>query len=136
MNVLVDNSVWVTALGKSHGQTNAADQSTAELSKLIGDGRVVMIGPIRQAILSGLKNDQQFQAVAEKLAAFPDLPVHRSTYELAAELCNQCRRAGIPGEHQDFLITAAAVENDIALYTRRPQFTQYARYSLLKLYKG
>ena len=58
MKVLVDTSVWSLALRRSLPH---AGPEVLELIELIREVRVLMIGPIRQELLSGVKNKAQFQ---------------------------------------------------------------------------
>ena len=51
MNVIVDTSVWSLALRRTPARTSA---EAAELAELIREGRVAMIGAVRQEILSGV----------------------------------------------------------------------------------
>ncbi len=77
-----------------------------ELNELIKERRVQMIGPIRQEILSGLKEETQFKALQKHLNAFPDLELITTDYERAAAFFNTNRRKGIQGSNTDFLICA------------------------------
>lgn len=54
MRVLVDTCVWSDALRKVNFK--ADDPIVKELKELIREGRVQMIGPIRQEILSGIRS--------------------------------------------------------------------------------
>ena len=58
MKLLVDTSVWSLALRRRASATLSAEEKrlTAVLAEAISDGRVVMIGPIRQELLSGSKS--------------------------------------------------------------------------------
>ena len=53
MKVLVDTCVWSQLLRKA---TDENDPIVLELNELIKEYRVQMIGPIRQELLSGIKN--------------------------------------------------------------------------------
>ncbi|MDA8411271.1 MAG: hypothetical protein M0001_12910 [Treponema sp.] len=79
-----------------------------EFKELIGDLRVMMIGPIRQEILSGISDDSKYEMLRTRIAAFPDEALTTEDYELAAKFSNQCRKAGVQGSHVDFLICAIA----------------------------
>ena len=75
MNVLVDTSVWSLALRR---KAKRNPEIVDELTELVREGRVVMTGPVRQELLSGIKADAQFRTLRERLRAFPDLEVdHR-----------------------------------------------------------
>ena len=123
MKVLVDTAIWSVALRRKTRFEN--DSIRAELASLVGDGRVVMIGPVRQELLSGIKERAQFDRLREHLQAFPDSPIASSDYEEAASFFNQCREKGIQGSNTDFLICAVAVRNEFSIFTTDENFTQY-----------
>lgn len=72
MNILVDTSVWSAALRRRTGAAHSLEQARAVgmLSDLIRQGRAVLIGAIRQELLSGIKLPAQFEALRLSLAAF------------------------------------------------------------------
>ena len=121
MSILVDTSVWSLALRRK----TAPSSGEETLKHLILDGQVRMIGPIRQELLSGISNPEQFEALKARLAYFPDTPIQTSDYELAASFFNLCRRNGIQGSHIDFLICAVAVSNEFQIYTTDKDFLSY-----------
>jgi hypothetical protein len=86
MNVLVDSSVWSLALRRN--TTNEAIVIVNVLRDLIADGRVVLLGAIRQEVLSGVRYKEQFARLQEYLRAFPDLELTTEDFELAAEFFN------------------------------------------------
>ncbi len=83
MKLLADTSVWSLALRRRRTAILSADEKrlVAVLSEAIRDGRVVMIGPIRQEILSGIKEQAQFVKLRSTLAAFRDEPIDTADYE-------------------------------------------------------
>lgn len=124
MNVLVDTSVWSRALRRAR----PVDDATAcEFAELIQEGRVVMIGPVRQEILSGIKTKSQFEQLREHLRAFPDLELDSADYEEAAMAYNRCRERGIQGSNTDFLICAVATRRDLSIFTTDGDFRHFAR---------
>jgi hypothetical protein len=54
MRVLVDTCIWSKALRRKNCNSNVIKR----LADLIYDGRVAIIGPIRQEILSGISNNK------------------------------------------------------------------------------
>ena len=107
MNVLPDTPIWSLAFRRR--ERNPADQVLVdELTELIRETRIVMIGPIRQEVLSGIAHIAQFNKVKKSIEAFDDLAINTEDYERAAQLFNMCRRKGIQGSHIDFLICAVA----------------------------
>ena len=73
-----------------------------KLRDLIADSRVVLLGAVRQEVLSGIKHQEQFDKLRERLRAFPNLTLDAEDYELAADYFNICRRNGIQGANTDF----------------------------------
>ncbi len=67
MNVLVDTSVWSLALRRKAPHGTSAER---ELVELISEGRVLMIGAIRQELLSGIRATAQFEKLRDSLRAF------------------------------------------------------------------
>jgi len=123
MSVLVDTSVWSLALRR----TNAAHPSQSVLERLILDGRVAIIGPIRQEILSGVKVATQFSQLRTQLKAFPDTVLTTEDFEEAAGFFNSCRTRGIQGSNTDFLICAVAVRGKMSILTMDGDFQHYAK---------
>ena len=87
------------------------------LTEAIQDGRTAMIGPIRQEILSGVKDPDQFERLRTALEAFPDEPITTSHYEEAARLFNLCRNHGVECGPVDILICAVAFANRWSILT-------------------
>ena len=83
---------------------------------------MVMIGPVRQELLSGIRDPAQFRKLRDHLRAFPDLPLATADFEYAAELFNLCRAKGVQGSNTDFLIGAIAVNHQLAILTTDKDF--------------
>ena len=111
MKLLADTSVWSLALRRRTTASLSADERrlVAALAEAIRDGRVVMIGPIRQELLSGIKSQAQFDKLRTALAAYRDEPIDTPDYEEAARLYNLCRTQGVQCGPVDILICAVAV---------------------------
>ncbi|TCK59383.1 type II toxin-antitoxin system VapC family toxin [Seleniivibrio woodruffii] len=133
MKILVDTSVWSLALRKKP-ESGSDIETVAKLSELIRDSRAVIIGAIRQEILSGISSKERFELLKTKIRAFEDLPLTTDIYELAAEFSNTCRSNGIQGSHTDFLICAAAAGHNVPIYTLDNDFEHYRKYIDIKLY--
>ncbi len=128
MEVLVDTSIWSLALRRPKGQTNDMERSlTAGLADLIRDNRARMIGPIRQELLSGIRESAQYERLRNYLRAFPDQPIGTADYEQAAQCSNQCRSRGIAGSEVDFLICAITHARKWQIFTMDADFKNYAK---------
>jgi len=132
MKVLVDTPIWSYAL---RSQNNKYQSEINELAFLIRDQRALIIGPIRQEILSGYSDLQKFTELKERLSYFENTPILNGDYELAAELCNNCRIKGIQGSHIDLLICAVASRLDVPIFTTDNDFRKYQTIISTKLYK-
>jgi len=131
MKVLVDTSVWSLVLRRRKPKSNPI---AVELENLIADLSVQIIGPIRQEILSGIREESQFKKLRESLQEFPDLPLTTFHYEQAAEFFNLCRAKGIQGSNTDFLICSVEVKQDIPIFTTDQDFSLYQTQLPIKLH--
>lgn len=134
MKVLVDTAIWSLALRRRSRAD--ADAVVSELTALVQDGRVAIIGPIRQEILSDLKDDMQFERLRDHLRAFPDIEITSVDYEDAASFFNRCRGKGIQGSNADFLICAVAARNGFQIFTTDGDFEHYSKVLPIELYRG
>ena len=125
MKVVVDTSVWSLALRSKSQPSN--ERVTSALASLIEDGRVAIIGAIRQELLSGVKDRTQFERLRDHLRAFPDTVVTSEDHEEAAGLFNRCREKGIQGSNTDFVICAVAARNGFAIFTTDEDFELFAK---------
>jgi predicted nucleic acid-binding protein len=132
VNVLIDTSVWSLALRRA---SQPADQYAEELAELIREGRVVMIGAIRQELLSGVRDTKQFATLRDHLRAFPDLALETDDFELAADFNNKCRTQGIQGSNIDFLICSVAVRRELSILTTDRDFSRYASVLPIQLHE-
>jgi predicted nucleic acid-binding protein len=130
MMVLVDTSVWSLAL-----RCKTPDASVQKLSELIMESMAVMIGPVRQELLSGISDEAVFNNLRSKLDAFEDLPIVANDYETAARFYNACRRNGVQGSHTDFLLCALAHNNSLLIFTTDQDFRHYAKFLPIRLYE-
>ena len=131
--VLVDTCVWSLAL---RHKTTGNEAVAIELEDLIKQFRVQLIGPIRQELLSGIRNEAQFNKLKKRLEPFPDIPIVTEDYEKAAEYYNLCRAKGIQGSNTDFLICSVAVRNDFLLFTTDNDFYLFSRHLPIRFYKS
>lgn len=132
MNVLVDTSIWSLALRRSKIVVNV---EMIELRRLIDDFEAAIIGPIRQELLSGIRDIKQFVFLRERLAAFPDLALKTADFEQAASYFNHCRVKGVQGSNTDFLICAVSSSRKMPIFTTDGDFAQFAKLLPIKLHR-
>ncbi len=130
MKVIIDSSIWYLSLRR---QKHKKEIVSDKLMQIIEDGRIVMLGAIRQEILSGIKVKNHFELLKKYLRAFPDLLLKYRDYELAAEFFNICRAKGVQGSNTDFLICAAAVNNDFSIYTSDKDFDLFKKHITIQM---
>jgi predicted nucleic acid-binding protein len=111
VKLLVDTSVWSLALRRKNTASLSPDepQLKAELVRAIQDGRVAMLGLLRQEILSGIKEKAQFDKVKAALDPYLDEPINTNDHLYAARVYNECRNQGVEAGTVDILICAVAV---------------------------
>lgn len=135
MKVLVDTSVWSLALRRKTKDLSASDRNLlGELTELIGEGRAILIGPVRQELLSGLRDEAVFERLRDSLRHFPDETLGEADYEEAARLFNVCQRKGISGTAVDLLLCAVSIRLEAPLFTTDSDFSRYAAQVPLKLH--
>ena len=123
MNVLVDTCVWSSALRRRRGEP---PREAIELAGLVKDGRALLLGIVRQELLSGVRTPGQFEKLRLTLRAFPDIAVETEDHETAAAFFNRCRARGIQGSAIDYLLCAVARRREISLFTTDADFERYA----------
>jgi predicted nucleic acid-binding protein len=135
MNVVIDTITWSLALRRRYGSLNSLEQQVVrELAELVRTSRALMIGAIRQEVLSGIRQHSQFAVLRDYLRDFRDEPVSMIDHERAAEHYNTCQSHGIQGSHADFLICAVAERLDATIFTLDADFTRYARHLPITLH--
>lgn len=132
MSVLVDTSVWSLALRRGVPRETPLEN---ELRDLVREGRVVMMGAIRQELLSGVRVELQFKRLRDRLRAFDDLVLEQADYEDAATCFNRCRSKGIQGGSIDFLICAVSARRKLPIFTTDRDFQHYAKVLPLTLHE-
>ncbi len=133
MKVIVDTCIWSLALRRTQ---NESESLVKELIELITELRVQIIGPIRQEILSGVKEKKQFSRLKKCLSAFPDLELQSPDFELAAEFFNTARSKGIQGSNTDFLICSVAHRLNLSIFTIDKDFSLYSQIFPISLYES
>ena len=118
---MVDTCIWSEVLRRKNPNPTVCEN----LAKLLRDLQAVLIGPVRQEILSGISDDEKFVKLKKILSCLPDAPIETMDYELAAQYSNICRRSGIQGSAVDFLICAVAVRNNFIICTVDKDFEHY-----------
>jgi predicted nucleic acid-binding protein len=131
----VDTGLWSLALRRKSHDLNAVEEVLQrKLTELIREGRAVLIGPVRQEVLSGIREGAVYERLRDSLKAFPDEVLTREDFEQAAKANNTCRAAGVSGSPVDFLICAVALRRGMEIFTTDADFANYARCIPIRLF--
>jgi len=131
LKVLVDTCIWSHALRSKKPEFEAQVKS---LETLIADQRVLIIGAIRQEVLSGYSDLNKFETLKTRLSYFENTPILDEDYITAARFYNECRQKGVQGSHIDLLICAVAVRLNIPILTSDKDFGFYQQHLPIKPY--
>lgn len=122
----MDTPVWSLALRRKQGALSHSERPVVlMLRELITAGRIVMIGPVRQEVLSGIQDTATFERIRDQLAEFPNEPLDRADDEEAARCFNRLAARGIASCSTDTLICAVALNRQAAIFTRDRDFERY-----------
>jgi len=135
MMVIVDTPVWSFALRRRDVDLSEQEfRLTQGLDELVREGRVQLLGSIRQEILSGIREDTQFQRVRKHLRFFEDVMLATEDYEEAARMSNRCKSSGIASTAADMLICAVSDRRRWQIFSTDQDFVRYGRVLDLHLY--
>lgn len=124
--ILVDTPVWSFALCRQAANLSAPERRSSQLlDSFIREGRVQLLGAVRQELLSGLREEPQFLRLRDYLRDFPDPPLETEDYEEAARASHRCRNAGIATSSVDMLMCAVAIRRRWEIFTPDQDFMRY-----------
>lgn len=98
------------------------------------DSRAVMMGAIRQELLSGIKTQAGFDVLKSTLTAFDDVTLAMQDYEKAAEVFNICRANGVQGSNTDFFICAVSINHQLPIFSVDNDFQMYRQWLPVQLH--
>jgi predicted nucleic acid-binding protein len=119
MKFLVDTCVWSLALRRRYvSRMNLNEQRLAsELRTAIEASNAAIIGPVRQEILSGIRDRAQFKRTLGLLEPFADEAMIPEDFVESARLFNLCRDHGVHCGPVDILICAVAARLGYGILT-------------------
>lgn len=133
--ILVDTPIWSLALRRRQTDLSGVERRhVEEWERLVRQGAAQLIGPIRQELLSGVRDEAAWERLRHALSPFPDLQLTTPDYELASPFFNRCRARGITGSAIDLAICAVAHRYELPIYTTDSDFTRYAEILGLSLH--
>jgi predicted nucleic acid-binding protein len=119
MKIIVDTCIWSLSLRRANqARLTAQEQKVvADLREAIRDDRVAIIGPIRQELLSGIRDKTKFTQTRDLLGPFLDEEIVPEDYVEAARLFNLCRDHGVECGPVDILICSVAIRSGYSILT-------------------
>lgn len=131
--IVLDTSVLSLALRRKRGQ-HQSNPVAKHLSALLRDHVPLLIpGIVSQEILSGVRLDEQFAALRQRLEAFPIVLADGDDHLKAAALVNRCRAEGIGLGTIDALIAAMTLRLEAVLFTLDRDFLPLVAIARLRL---
>ena len=128
MRVIIDTNIWSLMLRRLHRDLTRRERAlSAELEELVGEGRAMLLGMIRQELLSGIVRQDHFEALRQRLRQFDDEPITSADHEHAAACFSGCRAQGVQGGPVDMLICAVAERRRASVFTLDRDFVGYAK---------
>lgn len=131
----MDTTIWSLALRRR--ASNLSQDETrlvTRLRELLESGDAILLGVIRQEILSGVRRSDEFSRIQAALRAVDDVAPAVEDYEKAAAIANLCRSNGIAGSPVDYLMCAMAIRRKWPIFTLDRDFEQYQRVATFDRY--
>jgi predicted nucleic acid-binding protein len=110
VRVLVDTPIWSSVFRRRTDRLSASErQHVDEWTALVQQRRILLVGPVRQEVLSGIRDGRAFDRLRLALRAFPDEALSLEDFEEAARAGHICRAAGVAGSTVDYLLCGVAL---------------------------
>lgn len=136
MSTVIDTPIWSLALRRRRDRLSPDERALVhEWHELVVAGEGLLIGPVRQEVLTGIADDGAFEATRVQLEGVADAPLATDDFVRAARFANTCRNAGIQGTHTDFLICAVAEREQADIFSRDDDFVQFTRVLPIRLHR-
>lgn len=136
MTLFVDTSVWSLAFRRDARSSPSSSVEVFALRQALeGDDTIVTTGVILQELLQGFSGPRARKDIIDRFSALPLLVPDRQNHIDAAELRNQCRRAGVQIGAIDALLAQLCIHHALTLLTADKDFVHVASHSPLRLWK-
>jgi predicted nucleic acid-binding protein len=125
--VVADTAIWIDYL-----QTKQSALGS-ELTKLIGAGRVALVGVVLAEILRGIRGPEERDLIERRLEGATFLEMSKAAWRRAGIISSDLDSRGLPIPMTDVFIAALALEDGHEIYTRDKHFE---RIPGLRLYQA
>jgi len=134
VSLFVDTGVWSLAFRRDVPE--ATPQTRALVQALEAGQLVVTTGLVLQELLQGFSGPKARAGILERFAALPLLAPDREDHIAAAELRNECRRAGLQLGTIDVLLAQLCIRHDLKMLTADRDFEHLAKHCPLQLWQA
>jgi predicted nucleic acid-binding protein len=114
--VLIDTCIWVPFFNRPQSAEKRA------VDELLDDDRAALVGPIVTEVLLGFRRDAQADWVASLLRGLHFFAPSWDEWRMAGSLGRQLAARGHALPLTDLVISAVALQRDVALYSSDPHF--------------
>ena len=114
--VIADSSVWIVF------QRDPDSAVGRDMDSLLGEGKVVMVGPVLAEILQGSRSENEFAFFADRMTALPFLDAEQNTWLQVGGLSFHLRKRGLTVAFADLIIAALAIQHGVPVYTLDQDF--------------
>jgi len=133
VKLLVDTCVWSLTLRRDNPRdVPAVDRLLAALG---GGETVYSTGLILQELLQGFAGPKDRDQIVDRFSALPLVVPDRQDHIAAAELRNECRRAGVQIGTIDALLARLCLRHDLELLTTDLDFDRVAERAPLRIWR-
>ena len=133
MTLFVDTSVWSLALRRD--LSPPVREVTALIEAIQRSETIITTGLVLQELLQGFSGPKARDQILERFSAIPLLVPDRTDHVEAAEIRNQCRRAGVQIGTIDALLGQLCIRHDLTMLTTDNDFRRIADRSPLRIWK-
>jgi len=130
--ILVDTSVWVTALRAARSPRIPLPPEALELARVVELDEVAITDFVTAEVLQGAIDEAEYEELADKLDAVHFFHATEETWLRAARRSFELMKRGLPTPLSDLVIAEVAMEYGLAVYTLDEHFE---RVDGLKLHK-
>lgn len=132
MKVVIDTSAWSVYLRRDNRSVPTPLYEVVE--RFVTHDQAHLLGIVRQELLSGVSNPQQFERLNRALSGFQDELATSDDHSAAAKFYNLCRAVGVQGGSIDFLICAIANRLAAPILTLDRDFFRYAEHLPIRVF--
>jgi predicted nucleic acid-binding protein len=133
MTLFVDTSVWSLAFRRDIPSGNPQVQVLR--NALEGEDTIVTTGLVLQELLQGFGGPRARKDIIDRFTALPFLMPDRQDHIDAAELRNECRRAGVQIGTIDALLAQLCTRHGLTLLTTDNDFSLAAAHCSLRVWR-